>query len=106
MLYKKILCTGGNGRLGRYVVKDLEDRYDLTVLDLQEVSNPKVKNVVIDIMDYEGLKKAFKSQDRWITGIKSYNMRTALSGSDFDNDGIPDDYDNCKYIVNCFNTNY
>mgnify|MGYP000285629103 CR=1 FL=1 len=33
--------------------------------------------------------KAFKSQDRWITGIKSYNMRTALSGSDFDNDGIP-----------------
>jgi len=44
--------------------------------------------------------KAFKSQDRWITGIKSYNMRTALSGSDFDNDGIPDDYDNCKYMYN------
>ena len=44
--------------------------------------------------------KAFKSQDRWITGIKSYNMRTALNGSDFDNDGIPDDYDNCKYMYN------
>ena len=44
--------------------------------------------------------KAFKSQDRWITGIKSYNMRTALSGSDFDNDGVPDDYDNCKYMYN------
>ena len=27
-------------------------------------------------------------------------MRTALSGSDFDNDGIPDDYDNCKYMYN------
>jgi UDP-glucose 4-epimerase len=77
MLYKKILCTGGNGRLGRYVVKDLEDRYELTVLDLQEVSNPKVKNVVIDIMDYEGLKKAFKGQDAIVHLAAIPNPRTA-----------------------------
>ena len=62
MKFDKIACTGGSGRLGRYVVDRLKEACDLTVVDVKEPDS-SVAFRKIDVTDYEGLKQAFAGQE-------------------------------------------
>ncbi|MEO8304615.1 MAG: NAD(P)-dependent oxidoreductase [Betaproteobacteria bacterium] len=77
MRFEKILCTGGSGRLGKYVTNDLRDRCALTVLDVKAPQSPDVKHANASIMDFAALKNAFKGQDAVIHLAAIPNPRSA-----------------------------
>ena len=64
--FDKIACTGGSGRLGRFVVNRLAGKCEVTIVDLEPPgisAGPNVRYVRSDVVDYEALKAAFKGQD-------------------------------------------
>jgi UDP-glucose 4-epimerase len=75
--YQKVIVTGGNGRLGHYVVDNLNGRCDLTVLDRVARETPGVGFIDADITDYEALKRAFAGQDAVVHLAAIPNPRTA-----------------------------
>ncbi len=77
MLFDKIVCTGGGGRMGNYVVDRIRDKCDLTVLDLKPPSQAGVAYCDTNIMDHEGLKKAFAGQEAILHLAAIPNPRTA-----------------------------
>jgi nucleoside-diphosphate-sugar epimerase len=76
MKFDKVVCTGGSGRLGRYVVDRLKESCDLTVVDVNEPDS-SVNFRKIDVTDYEGLKQAFAGQEGVIHLAAIPNPRTA-----------------------------
>lgn len=83
MRFEKIVCTGGSGRLGRYVSKDLSERCALTVLDLKAPQNPAVKHVNASITDFAALKRAFAGQNAIVHLAAIPNPRTAPADETF-----------------------
>ena len=77
MRFEKVVCTGGSGRLGRYVVEDLRERCDLTVLDVKPPQSPGVRHVDASIMDFAALKRAFVGQEAVVHLAAIPNPRTA-----------------------------
>lgn len=77
MVYEKVVCTGGSGRLGRYVVEDLENHCSLTVLDMKPSNSEKAEFVSASVMDYDALVQAFKGQDAVVHLAAIPNPRTA-----------------------------
>lgn len=77
MVYEKVVCTGGSGRLGQYVVEDLEDHCSLTVLDMKPSKSEKAKFINASVMDYQDLVQAFKGQDAVVHLAAIPNPRTA-----------------------------
>ena len=76
MKFDKVICTGGSGRLGSYVVDLLENNCDLTVADVKEPQRP-VDFQKIDVVDYESLKQAFDGQDAVVHLAAIPNPRVA-----------------------------
>ena len=76
MKFHKVVCTGGSGRLGRYVVDLLKDDCDVTVVDIKE---PKASVAFqrVDVVDYERLKRAFAGQEAVVHLAAIPNPRTA-----------------------------
>jgi nucleoside-diphosphate-sugar epimerase len=74
--FDKLVCTGGSGRLGRYVVSVLRDVCRLTVLDAEppSESDPFVK---ADVTDVAALRRAFTGQDAVVHLAAIPNPRTA-----------------------------
>ena len=60
---EKVLVTGGAGRLGPFVVDELKERYEVTVLDLKAYDDPKVRSEQVDMMDLAALSKVVEGQD-------------------------------------------
>ena len=61
MAKKKVLVTGGAGRIG-WVVRDrLGDKYELSSLDLQEVKD--IESHVADLADLDAIGPAFEGKD-------------------------------------------
>jgi nucleoside-diphosphate-sugar epimerase len=58
---KKVLITGGAGRIGRILGKVHAARYDITSYDLKE--SPDVRSIVGNLTDIAALEKAFDGQD-------------------------------------------
>ncbi len=62
--FDKIACTGGSGRLGRFVVNRLAGKCEVTIVDLLPPgisADPNVRYIRSDVIDYEALKAAFKA---------------------------------------------
>lgn len=74
--YDKVVCTGGSGKLGKYVVDVLTSKCDLTVLDLKPPKQ-NIRHFNIDITDFESLKKVFHGQDAVVHLAAIPNNRTA-----------------------------
>ena len=49
-----ILITGGCGFLGKYLIKDLQREFNVTIIDLSQNE---------DIRDYDSIKSKFKNID-------------------------------------------
>jgi len=60
--YARVAVTGGSGLLGRYVVRELRNACDVTVVDLRE-SPDDVAFVKTDMRDLEAVRRAVRGQD-------------------------------------------
>lgn len=76
MRFDRIACTGGSGRLGRYVVDRLKDRCELTVLDLAP-PHTEVAWRQTSITDYPALVEALRGQEAVVHLAAVPNPRTA-----------------------------
>lgn len=61
-MIKRVLVTGGLGRLGSYVVKELSDAYDVTILDLN-CPRGDSNQIRADILDLDAVTNAVKGHD-------------------------------------------
>ncbi len=62
MKRRKIIVTGGSGRLGLHVMKALEENHEATALDIA-APTADVPYLAADILDLPALTKAFAGQD-------------------------------------------
>jgi nucleoside-diphosphate-sugar epimerase len=62
MRWEKVLVTGGRGRLGRYVVEELDGDCHISVLDRPGQGSPPI-DFSVDVLDLEGLSVAMRGQD-------------------------------------------
>ena len=76
MKFDKVVCTGGSGRLGRYIVDLLKGDCDLTVVDVKE-PEASVAFQEVDVVDYGRLRRAFAGQQAVIHLAAIPNPRTA-----------------------------
>lgn len=74
--FEKVVCTGGSGRLGRYVVDLLRGQCTLTVLDVNEPPGGTTF-VKASITDFAALKRAFAGQEAVVHLAAIPNPRTA-----------------------------
>lgn len=75
---KKVLVTGGSGRLGKVLARQLrDDGYQVTVLDINNPGIDKVDFINVDITDLPGLTEAFKGFDRVVHLAAVPNPRTS-----------------------------
>ena len=70
-----VLVTGANGVVGTAITDHLgdDDRYDFTLLDVEEADGPG-ETVVADVRDYDSIRPHFEGQDAvvhlaWIRGM-------------------------------------
>lgn len=77
MRFEKVVCTGGSGRLGRYVTEDLAARCALTVLDLKAPHRTDVRHIEASITDFAALRRAFAGQDAVVHLAAIPNPRSA-----------------------------
>lgn len=77
MRFDKVVCTGGSGRLGKYVTDDLRTRCALTVLDVKPPAAAGVEYVEASVTDFAALKRAFAGQDAVVHLAAIPNPRTA-----------------------------
>lgn len=62
MTHQRIAVTGGSGRLGRFVVREIARDRDVTVLDRAQAPEG-VAFAPVDIMDLPALRRALKGHD-------------------------------------------
>ncbi len=66
MSMKKILITGGFGKIATHFVKNFDDRYDITVADIitiPDLYTGKVKVEKVDLKDYSACAKICNTMD-------------------------------------------
>jgi len=76
MRFENVVCTGGSGRLGRYVVDTLAGLCELHVVDLKPPAAP-VGFSCLEVTDYEGLKQAFAGREAVVHLAAIPNPRSA-----------------------------
>jgi UDP-glucose 4-epimerase len=79
-MYKKVICTGGAGRLGQFVARRLAPKCDLTILDLARPDHPELSDAdftATDILDYAALREVFVGQEAVVHLAAIPNPRTA-----------------------------
>jgi UDP-glucose 4-epimerase len=59
----KIVVTGGSGRLGSYLAKELSKNHEVTVFDKKETKSDSVKYYKGDVLNIDDCKKAFEGSD-------------------------------------------
>lgn len=77
MQFKNIAITGGSGGLGSYVVDQLLDKANITVIDIKPPDKKEVRFVQADILDLGTLYEALAGQDALIHLAAIPNPRTA-----------------------------
>jgi len=60
---KKVMITGGSGRLGKFIINKLKDDYYISVIDMEKPEWLSVDFIKCDITDLDGLKKATENID-------------------------------------------
>ena len=79
-MFKRVICTGGAGKLGTHVARRIVDACDLTILDLQNPSDPALVDVAFtnaNICDLEALRAQFAGHDAVVHLAAIPNPRTA-----------------------------
>lgn len=79
MSARRVIVTGGVGRLGRYVVERIAPRFDVTVVDVAGTAPVPagVRYVQASITDHDAMRNAFAGQDAVIHLAAIPNPRTA-----------------------------
>jgi UDP-glucose 4-epimerase len=77
MSYRKVVVTGGSGRLGRFVVERLKNKYEVSVIDTKPSDVAGVDYQNVDITDLAALTKAFEGVDAVIHLAAVPNPRTS-----------------------------
>lgn len=81
MTIKKVVVTGGSGRVGRSVVAELTSGFDVTVADLA-ASGADVEFVQADVMDLDSVRRVLKGADAVVH----------LAALDYDWNAAPEEY--------------
>ncbi|GAA2907939.1 UDP-glucose 4-epimerase [Actinoplanes cyaneus] len=77
----RIAVTGGSGKLGRFVVKDLSDHgYEVVNLDLVAPREPECPFLRVDLTDYGQVVEALTAIDSRYTGIDAVVHLAAIPG--------------------------
>lgn len=79
-LAKKVICTGGAGKLGQHVARRIVDVCDLTILDLRRPDDPDLDDVTFtntDICNLDALREQFAGHDTVVHLAAIPNPRTA-----------------------------
>ncbi|MFI1995434.1 NAD-dependent epimerase/dehydratase family protein [Actinoplanes sp. NPDC020271] len=77
----RIAVTGGSGKLGRFVVKELSDHgYEVVNLDLVAPREPVCPYVRVDLTDYGQVVEALTAIDSRYTGIDAVVHLAAIPG--------------------------
>jgi UDP-glucose 4-epimerase len=76
-----VVVTGGSGRVGRYVVAELLEGYDVTNADIT-ASDASISHLQTDVMDLDSVRRATKGADAVIH----------LAAIDFDWKAAPEEY--------------
>lgn len=62
MKFERIAVTGGSGRLGRFVVAELAQHAEVTVLDVAP-GPPQHRYIALDMLDLDGVYRALEGHD-------------------------------------------
>ncbi len=77
----RIAVTGGSGKLGRFVVKELSDHgYEVVNLDLVAPREPVCPFIRVDLTDYGQVVEALTAIDSRYTGIDAVVHLAAIPG--------------------------
>ncbi len=80
-MIRKVVVTGGSGRVGRYVVRELAKSYDVVNADLVG-DGSGVRHETVDVMDLDALRRVCKRADALVH----------LAAIDFDWKAAPEKY--------------
>lgn len=80
-MIRKVVVTGGSGRVGRYVVRELAKSYDVINADLV-ADDSGVRHETVDVMDLDSLRRVCKGADALVH----------LAAIDFDWKAAPEKY--------------
>ena len=80
-MIRKVVVTGGSGRVGRYVVRELAKSYDVVNADLI-ADDSGVRHETVDVMDLDTLRHVCKGADALVH----------LAAIDFDWKAAPEKY--------------
>lgn len=80
-MIRKVVVTGGSGRVGRYVVRELAKSYDVVNADLI-ADDSGVRHETVDVMDLDALRHVCKGADALVH----------LAAIDFDWKAAPERY--------------
>lgn len=80
-MIRKVVVTGGSGRVGRYVVRELAKSYDVVNADLVACDSG-VRHETVDVMDLDALRRVCKGADALVH----------LAAIDFDWKAAPEKY--------------
>jgi nucleoside-diphosphate-sugar epimerase len=78
---KKVVVTGGSGRVGRYVMRELAKSYDVINADLV-ADDSGIPHETVDVMDLDALRRVTKGADALVH----------LAAIDFDWKAAPEKY--------------
>lgn len=84
MSMKRLVITGGSGRLGTYVVDRLKSKYAVSVIDRIAPTASDVEYLDVDIRDLEALSNVLKGVDYVIHLAAVPNPRTASEEACFE----------------------
>lgn len=80
VLIKRVICTGGAGKLGMHLACRIVNACDLKIVDLQRPSDPVLADVAFtntNICDFEALRTQFAGHDAVVHLAAIPNPRTA-----------------------------
>jgi len=80
-MIRKVVVTGGSGRVGRHVVRELAKSYDVVNADLV-ADDSGVRHETVDVMDLDSLRRVCKGADALVH----------LAAIDFDWKAAPEKY--------------
>lgn len=84
MKFENVVCTGGAGRLGKYVVDELKSHCHLTVFDMKDAQVSGVQLIRGNTLDFDSVLAALKGQDAVVHLAAIPNPRTAPMQTTFD----------------------
>ena len=84
---KRIVIAGATGFIGRWIIKNFKNEYDIVALSRKEVSNNQDKNIIwkkVDLYSITSTEKALEDCDVAIYLVHSMQPSSRLNQSKFE----------------------